>query len=241
VATAAHGTRGACLPWAGGLLTSFYHELRHDRGAIDALLRKDGFRWSPNAEVAFHALQHALTTASVLQLLDFDHEFSVECDASGSGLDAVLHQGAGQVAFFSRTLVPRHMKLAAYERELIGLVQVVRHWRPYLWGHSFLIKTDHYSLKFLLDQRLSTIPQHQWASKLIGFNFRVEYKSGSSNVVADALSRHDTEESVAVMALSAPSFQLFDDLRQQLSSDLTLIELMAAVQAGQGRPMAGRG
>jgi hypothetical protein len=82
------------------------------------------------------------------------------------------------VAFFSRAIAPHHAKLAAYERELIGLVQAIKHWRPYLWGHHFLIHTDHYSLKFLLDQRLSTTPHHQWASKLLGFDFSVEFKLG---------------------------------------------------------------
>jgi hypothetical protein len=78
-------------------------------------------------------------------------------------------------------------KLAAYERELIGLVQAVRHWRPYLWGRAFVVRTDHYALKYMLDQRLSTVPQHQWISKLFGFDFRVEYKPGRLNVVPDAL------------------------------------------------------
>jgi hypothetical protein len=95
-----------------------------------------------------------------------------------------------------------------------------------------LIKTDHYSLKFLLDQRLSTIPQHQWASKLIGFNFRVEYKPSSANVVADALSRRDSEKGMSAKTLSVPSFQLFDDLRQKISSDPALVELSATVQDG---------
>jgi hypothetical protein len=45
----------------------------------------------------------------------------------------------------------------------------------YLWGQAFVIKTDHFSLKFHLHQRLATIPQHQWASKLIGFDFRIEF------------------------------------------------------------------
>lgn len=82
----------------------------------------------------------------------------MECDASGSGFGAILHQGSVPVAYFSRTIAPRHAKLAAYERELIGLVQAIRHWRPYLWGHPFLLQTNHYSLKYLLNQRLSTIP-----------------------------------------------------------------------------------
>lgn len=85
------------------------------------------------------------------------------------------------------------MKVAAYERELIGLVQAVRHWRPYLWGRSFVVRTDHFALKFMLDQRLSTIPQHQWVSKLFGYDFKIEYKPGNFNVVADALSRRDSD------------------------------------------------
>lgn len=96
----------------------------------------------------------------MLQLLDFEQRFVVNCDASASGFGTVLHQDGGPIAFYSRAVAPQHAKLAAYERELIGLVKAVRHWRPYRWARSFVIRTDHYSLKFLLDQRLSTIPQH---------------------------------------------------------------------------------
>jgi hypothetical protein len=118
----------------------------------------------------------------------------VECDAFGTGFSAVLHQGRGPFTFFRRQIASRHAKLAAYERELIGLVQAVRHLRSYLWGCECVVRTNHYSLKFLLDQRLSTIPQHQWASKLLGIEFIIEYKSGSTNVVVDALSCRGSEE-----------------------------------------------
>ena len=56
-------------------------------------------------------------------------------------------------------MAQRHTKLPAYERELIALSQAIRHWRPYLWGRRFIIRTDHFSLKYLLDQRISTSPQ----------------------------------------------------------------------------------
>jgi hypothetical protein len=66
------------------------------------------------------------------------------------------------------------------------------------------------------------VPQHQWVSKLFGFNFSVEYKPGTANVVADALSRHDTELTVSLMALSVPSFRFFDDLRQEFDASQEL-------------------
>ena len=51
-----------------------------------------------------------------------------------------------------------------------------------------MVRTDHFSHKYLLDQRLATIPQHHWVGKLLGFDFTVEYKAGATNAVADALS-----------------------------------------------------
>ena len=176
-------------------LAGYYHKFIKGFGTIaaplTALLKKDGFLWTDQAATAFEALKVALTTAPVLQLPDFTVPFIVECDASGSGFGAVMHQGEGPIAYFSKPIAPRHASLAAYERELIGLVQAVRHWRPYLWGRAFVVKTDHYSLKFLLDQRLATIPQHHWVGKLLGFDFTVEYKPGRQNIVADALSHRD--------------------------------------------------
>lgn len=142
----------------------YYRRFIKDFGAIAApltqLLRKDAFLWSEAAAAIVASLKQALSAAPVLQLPDFEQPFTVDYDASGSVFGAVLHQGTGAIAFFSRPFAPRHMKLAAYERELISLVQAVRHRQPYLWGRRFVVRIDHYALKFLLDKRLSTVPQH---------------------------------------------------------------------------------
>jgi len=216
-------------------LAGYYRKFIRDFGSIAApltrLLRKEAFAWTPEAAEAFDALKRALSSAPVLQMLDFTREFVVDCDASGAGFGAVLHQGSGPLAFFSRPFVARHVKLAAYKRELIGLVQAVRHWRPYLWGRRFLVRTDHYSLKFLLDQRLSTVPQHQWVSKLLGFDFAVEYRPGRLNSVADALSRRD-EDAVAAFTLSGPSFALYDDIRAATREDPVARGLLQQQAAG---------
>jgi hypothetical protein len=129
-----------------------------------------------------------------LVLSNFMRPFVVECDASTYDFGAVLLQDKHPITYFSRSIAPRHRSLAAYEWELISLVQAIRHWRLYLWGRRFTVQTNHYILKFLLDQRLVTIPHHHWVGKLLGFDFGIEYKPGALNTVADALSYRNTEE-----------------------------------------------
>jgi hypothetical protein len=68
-----------------------------------------------------------------------------------------------------------------------------------------VIKTDHVSLKHLLEQRLTHSLQHKSLSKLLGLDYSVQYKKGIENKAADALSRRPTEglDSVAGDEMSA--------------------------------------
>jgi len=56
------------------------------------------------------------------------------------------------------------------------------------------VRTDHYNLKYILDQRWTTDFQQKWLVKLMEFDFTIEYRKGQDNVVADALSRMDNVE-----------------------------------------------
>lgn len=187
------------------------------------------------ANTAFAALQSALFTAPVLHLPDFAAPFMVDCDASGNGFGAVLHQGAGPLAFFSKPFAAHHLKIAAYERELIGLVQAVCHWQPYLWGHHFIVHTNHFALKFMLDQRFFIVPQHQWISKLFGFDFSVEYRPDRLNTMADVLSRREQEDP-HLAAISAPTFLLYNELRAESQDNTELRKLWDFVVADRGQP-----
>jgi hypothetical protein len=133
------------------LLPLVHQEFSAIVSLLTLVLTKYEFKWDTTAVAVFWDLQHALMPALILRLLDFQFDFIIECDASGTGLDTVLHQGSGPVALFNHPLAPRHTKLVAYENKLIILVQVVHHWRLYLWGRAFVILTDHFSLEFLLD------------------------------------------------------------------------------------------
>jgi hypothetical protein len=161
----------------------------------------------------------------------FSKLFVIERDASSHDFGVVLVQDGHQVANFSRPIAPRHHTLAAYEWGLIGLVHAVRHWRSYLWGRRFVVKTDHYSLKYLLDQRLATIPQNHWVGKLLGFDFSVEYRSGATNTVVDALSRRNNVDG-ELLEISAPRFDFIARLRHAQATNPALVAIHNEVHVG---------
>jgi len=89
-------------------------------------------------------------------------------------------------------------------------------------------------LKYLLDQRLSTIPRHRRVSKLFGYDFKVEFKPGKQNAAADALSRRDEDkEDVSVRAISMPELELFADLRRELTTLQDAIDKRQEIERGE--------
>ncbi|GAU48361.1 hypothetical protein TSUD_282420 [Trifolium subterraneum] len=156
---------------------------------LTELTKKDAFTWNEDTQKAFEKLKESLTTTPVLALPDFNKEFTIECDASGIGIGAILMQGNRPIAYFSKELGIRNVTKSAYEKELMAVVLAIQHWRPYLLGRHFTVSTDQKSLKQLLQQRIVTAEQQNWAAKLLGFDFNIVYKPGKLNRGADALSR----------------------------------------------------
>lgn len=70
----------------------------------------------------------------------------------------------------------------------------IEKWRHYLQPAHFVIKTDHFSLKYLKDQRVTTSLQHKGLTKLLGLSYEIRYRKGSENVAVDALSRRFEKE-----------------------------------------------
>ncbi|XP_026441777.1 uncharacterized protein LOC113340943 [Papaver somniferum] len=156
------------------------------------LLKNDSFLWTPSATHAFDQLNSAMSTTPVLALPDFTKPFVVESDASDLCVGAVLLQYGKPIAFFSKPLGPRARALSTYEKELLAIVLVVQKWRQYLQATKFTIKNGHQSLKYFLEQKLTTTFQQKWLIKQLGFDYDIQYKKGANNVVADALSRRPT-------------------------------------------------
>jgi len=61
-------------------------------------------------------------------------------------------------------------------------------------GQHFQIKTNHQSLKYFLEQQISSPAQQKWVTKIFGYDYEIIYKKGKENVVVDALSRKYEED-----------------------------------------------
>jgi hypothetical protein len=77
---------------------------------------------------------------------------------------------------------------------MLAIVHAIDLWHPYLLGQRFQIKIDHQSLKYFLEQCISSLEKQKWVTKLFGYDYEIIYKKGKYNVVADALSQKYEDE-----------------------------------------------
>ncbi|KRH92187.1 putative LTR transposable element, partial [Pseudoloma neurophilia] len=124
---------------------------------------------------------------------DLSKPFILTTDASECGIGAILSQKGDDgkermISAFSKALEPAQKNYATTDKELLAIVKSVDHFRHYLLGKEFLLRTDHIALTFLHTCKNPTTRMLRWALRLQEYQFKVEYLSGPKNM-ADSLSR----------------------------------------------------
>lgn len=150
------------------------------------------FPLSQEAVQAFQSLKKIVEEALV-GAIDESVPFEVETDASEVALAATLNQNGRPVAFFSRTLQGSELKHSSVEKEAQAIIEAVRHWRHFLTGRHFTLKTDQKSVSYMFDQqhkgKIKNDKILRWRLELSCYSFNIVYRPGKENIPADTLSR----------------------------------------------------
>jgi hypothetical protein len=125
----------------------------------------------------------------------------VSTDASDIGIGAVLSQiqkGVEKtIAYASRKLSPAETKYSTGEKEALACVWACEKWNLFLFGRPFTLRTDHAALTTLLssgNRGVKPLRISRWYARLLNYNFKLVYRPGKDNQIADALSRLPTGE-----------------------------------------------
>ncbi|KAF1332701.1 reverse transcriptase, partial [Globisporangium splendens] len=190
--------------WLG--LANYLHKYSHNYAArvrpLTHLLKKDvEWDWTNDVMNAFIDVKESLVRAPVLALPDHTKAFSVVCDASDFAIGCALMQKDDDghervVSYQSRLLKAAEKNYPVHDKELLAIKYALLKFRVHLLGATpFVVYTDHASLRTAINSPHLSQRMARWLAFFSEFNFRVEYKPGKENVLADALSRRPDYES----------------------------------------------
>ena len=177
------------LPNLSSVLAPLYH-----------LLRKDtAWRWSEKEAEAFQHSKELLTSANVLTHFNPSWPLVLACDASAVGIGAVLAHilpdgSERPIGYASRSLSRAERNYSQLEKEGLSCIFGVKKFHSYIFGHHFLLYTDHKPLLALLSEHRSTSPQasariRRWSLSLAAYEYTLKCRGTLSHSNADALSR----------------------------------------------------
>ncbi|MCG8046017.1 MAG: RNase H-like domain-containing protein, partial [Candidatus Thiodiazotropha endolucinida] len=151
------------------------------------------FIWSEECMSAFETLKKKLTESPILAHPDFEKEFTLDTDASDVAIGAVLSQvieGREHViAYASRTLNKHERQYCVTRKELLAVVNYVKHFRHYLYGKRFTLRTDHGSLRWIMNFKNPEGQVARWLEILSAYDMKIEHRAGRLHTNADGLSR----------------------------------------------------
>ena len=189
--------------------TNYYRRFIKDYAKVARLLnilisgentakKKKLVEWDEQCQKAFDALKDLCTSTLILAYADYKKEFQLHTDACEKGLGGVLYQkdenGLQRViAYASRSLSHTERNYPAHKLEFLALKWAVTdRFHEYLYGGKFDVFTDNNPLTYILTSAKLDACGQRWVASLANYDFRLFYKTGRSNVEADALSQIPT-------------------------------------------------
>lgn len=143
-------------------------------------------------------MKDCLTNAPILGYPELTQEFILDTDASAFCIGAVLSQVKDNkeqvVAYFSKSLSKPERNYCVTRRELLAVVEGIKHFHHYLYGQHFSVRTDHGALNWLMQFKNPEVQMARWLEVLSVYDFSISHRPGKSHGNADGLSRRPCGE-----------------------------------------------
>ena len=151
------------------------------------------FEWNEDCEMAFQDLKNCLVNSPILAFPNSKDTFVLDCYASQLGIGGVLSQVQNSeekvIAYASHTLNKAQQQYCTTKRELLAVVTFMKHFKHFLLGQKFLIRTDHAPLIWLRNFKEPEGLIARWISIIETYDYEIQYRTGRHHQNADALSR----------------------------------------------------
>jgi len=205
--------------------------------------KNTAWNWGPEHEQAFRDLKKEISSAPSLGFYDPSKDLILQTDASTKGLGAVLLQEGKPIYFASKSLTNSQKNYVAIELEALAVSWAIEKFHHYLYGKHFVLETDHKPLESILNRSLQDAPRRlqRLLMTTLPYDKTVKYIKGSTNVLADCLSRspvdHDTIQlprlQINLITQDIPcNADRLQKLRESTAKDETLVLLKEIVKQG---------
>lgn len=184
-------------------LAAYYRRFIKDFAKIAKCLhiltgKNQEWNWTHECDAAFETLKQKLISAPILGYPDVTAgDFILDTDASNDAIGAVLSQIQNGrevvISYGSRVLNNSERNYCVTRKEMLAVVYFVQHFKHYLLGREFLLRTDHGSLVWLHKFREPDGQIARWLQRLGPYIFKIEHRAGKRHGNADALSRVSCE------------------------------------------------
>jgi len=153
-------------------LTNYYRKFIKDYSKIarpleELIGKKDGkLVWTEKCEEAFKNLKDSLTKTPILRHPNFQKIFILDTDASFDSMGAVLSQTDEHgkeviIAYGSKSMNKHEIGYCITRKELLSIFHFVQHFKHYLYGKKFILRTDHKAITFMMTTKKPITAQFQ--------------------------------------------------------------------------------
>ena len=173
-------------------MSSFIPNLADHTSPLRKFLKENvKFAWNPSHSKAFEKVKLLICTATTLAYYNTKKPVALHVDASSKGLGAALFQDNKPIAFASKALTPAETRYANIERELLAAVYGCEKFHSYLYGRSFVVRTDRRPIEQVHKKNLMQAPPRlqRMLLRLQPYDCIIKYLPGREMVTADAFHR----------------------------------------------------